>query len=109
MSDRRIWAPSRRGGNRLHEPAASVSLSPSRNPAATEISCMREDDAGHMTEGRAGLNLAKYGAIAGWLTLAVIVTFSIVGPQIIAGQRVSGTLESSAIQAYYRHPALRPS
>lgn len=51
---------------------------------------------------------ARIGAVAGWLTLAGILTFSVIGPMVIAGQRVSGTLDVKAIQAYYRHDALAP-
>src|SRR5215212_1481877 len=52
--------------------------------------------------------VARIGADTGWLVLASVGLFSIVGPQIIAGQRVSGTLDPAAIQAYYRHTALAP-
>jgi hypothetical protein len=52
--------------------------------------------------------VARIGAVTGWLTLASVLLFSVIGPQIIAGQRVSGVLEPAAIQAYYRHAALAP-
>ncbi len=53
-------------------------------------------------------NIARVGMIAGWLTLAGIVLFAVIGPLLVAGPRVSGTLDatSTSIQAYYRHGAL---
>jgi len=48
------------------------------------------------------------GALAGWLALAGIVAFSIIGPQLIAGQRVSGSLDPAVIQAFYAHTLLAP-
>lgn len=51
---------------------------------------------------------ARAGMIAGWMTVIAIIVFSIVGPNIIAGQRVSGTLDAAAISAYYSHEALSP-
>src|SRR5258707_15592497 len=61
---------------------------------------MRQNDSTHFA--------ARIGVVAGWLTLSSILLFSVIGPQIIAGQRVSGTLDPSTIQAYYRHAALAP-
>jgi hypothetical protein len=52
--------------------------------------------------------IARIGAVTGWLTLAGILSFSVIGPMIVAGQRVSGTLDATAIQTYYRHGALAP-
>jgi hypothetical protein len=51
---------------------------------------------------------ARVGSLAGWLTLAAILGFEIIVPQVIAGQRVSGTTDIALIQAYYGHPALAP-
>jgi len=59
-----------------------------------------------MKQNEMTFNVARTGAIAGWLTLAGILVFEVIGPQIIAGQRVSGTLDAASIQAYYRHTAL---
>lgn len=50
----------------------------------------------------------RIGAIAGWLSLAGILTFSVIGPMVIAGPRVSGTLDAGTIQPYFRHQALAP-
>lgn len=50
----------------------------------------------------------RIGAIAGWLSLAGILTFSVIGPMVIAGPRVSGTLDAKIIQPYFRHEALAP-
>jgi len=52
------------------------------------------------------LYAARIGAVAGWLALAGVLAFSVIGPMIVAGQRVSGMLDPKAIQAYYRHDAL---
>lgn len=54
------------------------------------------------------LYAARIGAVAGWLALAGVLAFSVIGPMIIAGQRVSGTLDLKAIQTYFRHDALAP-
>ena len=51
-------------------------------------------------------NVARIGAVTGWLALAAILAFSVFGPMIVAGQRISGTLDPAAIAAYYRHGAL---
>lgn len=53
-------------------------------------------------------SIARIGAISGWLTLAGILAFSVIGPMMVAGQRVSGTRDPAAIQAYYRNEALAP-
>jgi hypothetical protein len=53
-------------------------------------------------------NVARIGAVAGWLALAGILAFSVFGPMVVAGQRVSGTLDPAVIAAYYRHAALAP-
>src|SRR5258708_6187842 len=52
--------------------------------------------------------IARLGAITGWLTLAGIMSFSVIGPMLVAGQRVSGSLDATAIQTYYNHAALAP-
>ncbi len=54
------------------------------------------------------INIARVGAIAGWLTLATIIVFSVLGPQVIAGQRVSGSLDPTVIKAYFSHTTLAP-
>jgi hypothetical protein len=51
-------------------------------------------------------NVARVGMIAGWITLAGILVFSVIGPSIIAGQRVSGTFDVAAIKAFYSHREL---
>jgi len=61
-----------------------------------------------MKQNDTSINLAQIGAITGWLTLVCVLIFSVIGPQIIAGQRVSGTLDPAVIQTYYRHSALAP-
>jgi hypothetical protein len=50
---------------------------------------------------------AKVGAIAGWLTLLGIWLFDVIGPMIVAGQRVTGTLDAGAITAYYGNSSLQ--
>lgn len=49
---------------------------------------------------------AHVGAFAGWLALAGVLAFSVIGPMIVAGQRVSGTLDPKLVQTYFRHDAL---
>jgi hypothetical protein len=51
--------------------------------------------------------VARVGAIAGWLTILGILLFDVIGPMIVAGQRVSGTLDAGAIESYYRNSALQ--
>jgi hypothetical protein len=51
--------------------------------------------------------VAKVGAIAGWLTLLGILLFDVIGPMIVAGQRVSGTLDAGAIASYHSNSALQ--
>lgn len=48
-------------------------------------------------------DVARAGALAGWLSLVGIFGYHI-GLTILAGQRVSGTTDASAIVAYYRQP-----
>ncbi len=45
--------------------------------------------------------IARVGAAAGWLSLALIFGYHI-GLTIFAGQRVSGTTDAATIEAYYR-------
>ena len=47
-------------------------------------------------------SVARAGAVAGWIALAGIFGYHI-GLQLAAGQRVSGTLDPVAIEAYYQH------
>jgi hypothetical protein len=61
-----------------------------------------------MKQNNSTFPIALIGAVGGWLALAGILAFSVIGPMIAAGQRVSGTLDAAAIQAYYRHGALAP-
>lgn len=49
--------------------------------------------------------IAKAGAIAGWLSLVGIFGYHI-GLTILAGNRVSGTTDIAAIQAYYQHEVI---
>lgn len=52
--------------------------------------------------------MAKAGAIAGWLSLACIFGYHI-GLTILAGNRVSGTTDVAAIQAYYKQGVIAPA
>lgn len=45
-------------------------------------------------------------AFAGILAVVLVVSFSIVGPQLVAGPRVSGTEDTALVRAYYSHPVL---
>lgn len=45
-------------------------------------------------------------AVAGIVAVALVLGFSIIGPQIVAGERVSGTEDVALIRAYYAHSAL---
>jgi hypothetical protein len=53
-------------------------------------------------------SMAKAGAIAGWLSLITIFGYHI-GLTILAGNRVSGTSDVAAIQAYYQHGVIAPA
>ncbi len=52
--------------------------------------------------------IARVGAAAGWLSLAMIFGYHI-GLTILAGQRVSGTMDAAAIEAYYRNGIIAPA
>lgn len=52
------------------------------------------------------VNSIKIGGAAGFLTVTSILVFAIIIPSAVAGNRVSGTTDASAILAYYNHPAL---
>lgn len=52
--------------------------------------------------------IARIGAAAGWLSLAMIFGYHI-GLTILAGQRVSGTTDAAAIEAYYRSGIIGPA
>jgi hypothetical protein len=52
--------------------------------------------------------IARVGAAAGWLSLAMIFGYHI-GLTILAGQRVSGTTDAAAIEAYYRNGIIAPA
>ena len=46
--------------------------------------------------------------MCGLLVLAGIVAFEVVGPQVVAGPRVTGDVDETAVRAYYSHAALAP-
>jgi len=50
--------------------------------------------------------IGRIGAFAGWATLVGILFFEVIGPQLVAGQRVTGTLDAAVISAYYNHSTL---
>lgn len=52
--------------------------------------------------------IGRVGAVAGWVSLAMIFGYHI-GLTIFAGQRVSGTLDAAAIEAYYRSGIIGPA
>jgi len=52
--------------------------------------------------------IASVGADARWLSLAMIFAYHI-GLTILAGQRVSGTTDAAAIEAYYRNGVSAPA
>jgi hypothetical protein len=51
---------------------------------------------------------ARAGAVAGWLTLLGILVFELIVPTLIAGQRVTATIDAGQIRAFYAHDALAP-
>lgn len=52
--------------------------------------------------------IARVGAIAGWVSVTMIFAYHI-GLSILAGQRVSGTTDVAAIEAYYRNGVIAPA
>lgn len=48
----------------------------------------------------------RISAIAGFVAVALVLACGIIGPQIVAGPRVSGTENVATIRAYYSHSAL---
>ena len=52
--------------------------------------------------------IARVGSVAGWVSLAAIFVYHI-GLSILVGQRVSGTIDSAAIEAYYRNGIIAPA
>lgn len=52
------------------------------------------------------LDVGRIGGIAGLLSVVGILAFGIIGPMLVAGPRVSGTLDEAAIRAYYAHAPL---
>jgi hypothetical protein len=46
------------------------------------------------------------GALAGWLTLAGILAFEVIGPSLAIGQRVTGSTDRGQIEAYYANSVL---
>lgn len=46
---------------------------------------------------------ALIGGLAGFLGLFGLLAFVIVGPTLVAGPRVSGTLDEAAVRSYYGH------
>lgn len=51
-------------------------------------------------------DVARAGAIAGWILLAGILILQVVIPSVIAGQPVSGIADPAAIAAHYDHAEL---
>lgn len=52
--------------------------------------------------------IARLGSAAGWVSVAMIFGYHI-GLSILAGQRVSGTTDVAAIEAYYRSGIIAPA
>ena len=52
--------------------------------------------------------IARVGSAAGWVSLAAIFVYHI-GLSILVGQRFSGTIDSAAIEAYYRNGIIAPA
>ena len=52
--------------------------------------------------------IARAGAIAGWISLVAIFGYYI-GLTVLAGNRVSGTTDVAAIQAYYKQASIAPA
>ncbi len=52
--------------------------------------------------------IARVGSVAGWVSVAAILTYHI-GLSILAGQRVSGTTDAAAIEAYYKSGIIAPA
>jgi hypothetical protein len=52
--------------------------------------------------------IARIGALAGWVSVVAIFAYHI-GLSILVGQRVSGTTDASAIEAYYRNGIIAPA
>ena len=52
--------------------------------------------------------IARLGSAAGWVSIAMIFGYHI-GLSILAGQRVSGTADAAAIEAYYRSGIIAPA
>src|SRR5881628_3050303 len=52
--------------------------------------------------------IARVGSLAGWVSVAAIFAYHI-GLSVLVGQRVSGTTDASAIEAYYRNGIIAPA
>lgn len=52
--------------------------------------------------------IARLGSAAGWISVAMIFGYHI-GLSILAGQRVSGTTDAAAIEAYYQSGIIAPA
>jgi len=52
------------------------------------------------------MSSTRIGALAGWLTLAGILAFEVIGPSVAVGQRVSGSTDRALIEAYYGNSVL---
>lgn len=52
--------------------------------------------------------IARLGSVAGWVSVAMIFGYH-VGLTILAGERVSGTTDAAAIEAYYRNGVIAPA
>ncbi len=48
----------------------------------------------------------RIGSVAGWLTLAGILAFEVIGPSLAVGPRVTGSADRGAIEAYYANTVL---
>jgi len=52
------------------------------------------------------MSSARIGSLAGWLTLAGILAFEVIGPSLVVGQRVTGSTDRGQIEAYYASSSL---
>lgn len=53
-------------------------------------------------------DVARVGAVAGWILLAGILVLQVVIPAAIAGQALSGVEDVDAIRAHFDHPEIVP-
>ena len=52
------------------------------------------------------MSSTRIGSVAGWLTLAGILAFEVIGPSLAVGQRVTGSTDRGAIEAHYANSVL---